>query len=194
MEQHCASTRGQMTYVSFDNAVLPVGANTTKGMCLIAGIATCNKFAFCKDAPIFRVDVIHISAVARSEFFIAYLRDKSLFASLGLLMIDPNVFGGLVYPYCRVGVASFGGFAAGERNVTGDAGFHGVNGNKVARIWVDWSNGVGCTVVGVLLCVSEFASKANGDWARAYFDGDVEASVASPGLYVLEATMTEAMV
>ena len=181
-----------MTDVAFDDAVLPVGANTTECMCLIVGIAMCNKFAFCKDA-IVRVDVFHISTVARSEFFISYLRDKSFFASLGLLMIHPNVFGGLVDPYRGVGVASVGGFSAGERNVSGDAGFHGINGNEIARFWVYWSNRVGCTVVWVLLCISEFAGKANWDDARAHFDRDVEASFASPGLDILKTTMTEAM-
>jgi hypothetical protein len=109
-------------------------------------------------------------------------------------MIYPNVFGRLIDPYRRVGITSFGRFAAGKRNVTGDAGFHRVNGDEIARCWVFGANGVSCSVVWILFSVSEFAREANRNFALTDFDWNIEASFASPGLDILKTTVTEAMV
>jgi hypothetical protein len=72
---------------------------------------------------------------------------------------------------------------------------HSVKGNEIARIGIFGSKGVGfATVVGFFLCVSKLAGKASWNFAGAHFNWNVEASFASPGLDVLKATVTEAMV
>lgn len=109
-------------------------------------------------------------------------------------MIDPNVFGGLINPDGRVCVTAVTGLTVGERYVAGDAGFEGIHGDKIAGIGVCRTNGVGCSVVWVLLGITKFAGKANRYFASADFDRNVEAACARPSLDVLETAVSKTVV